>query len=87
MPRMIAGGNAQEMSAAKRLPFMLMSKGFFTATEGERSEGLKEYSTLKALRRLSFLVPFGDILPESLLVFRKCIGIAVVCRVLFHHIT
>jgi hypothetical protein len=39
---------------------------------------------LKALRRLSFLVPIGDLLPESLLLFRKGIAMAVVST---HHIS
>jgi len=50
----------------------------FYFTEAERSEEPDiSSSTLKALRRLSFLVPLGDILPEALLVFRRKGGIAL----------
>lgn len=53
--------------------------------EAERSEEAHSSgSTLKALRRLSFLVPLGDILPEALLVLgRKAGGVAIVCRFCF----
>jgi len=40
-------------------------------------------ATLKALRRLSFLVPLGDILPEALLVFRRKGVLQLCCRFCF----
>lgn len=64
---------------------MLMKKGFLFSTDTEsRKISEKPKITLKALRRLSFLVPIGDLLPESLLLFRKGIAMAVVST---HHIS
>jgi hypothetical protein len=69
----------------KRLPMMQqMSKAIFYFTEAERSEETNSSTpTLKTLRRFSFLVPLGDILPEALLVFRRNGVLQLCCRFCF----